>query len=144
MADSSAACPVNGTLGKPVKTITLKALLTPQALATLEPHESYRFCPAPDCPTVYYSSSRTYSTADLNVPVLHKDPGADVPVCFCFSHTRRTLGEAVLQGAAPQVLQSIRAHLQAGRCGCEVRNPQGSCCLGNVTRVLAALEKERA
>lgn len=138
MEHDADVCPVNGVKGKAVKVVTLKALLTPQALATLEPHEQHRFCLDPDCPTVYYSPSRTYRGEDLKVPVFQKDPGADVPVCYCFAHTRRDLGRAVQENTAERIPRSIRAHIQAGRCGCEVTNPQGSCCLGNVTRAVSA------
>ena len=30
------------------------------------------------------------------------------------------------------ILQHITAEVKAGNCACEIRNPQGSCCLGNV------------
>ena len=34
----------------------------------------------------------------------------------------------------PMIPGQIRAHQLAGRCACEIHNPQGACCLGNVTR----------
>jgi len=42
--------------------------------------------------------------------------------------------QAVRQGGNP--LQEIRNHVQEGRCGCEVNNPQGACCMGNVTEFI--------
>lgn len=33
-------------------------------------------------------------------------------------------------------LKEITIHTKAGRCGCEVNNPEGSCCLGNVNRLI--------
>lgn len=144
MDTTSGACPVNGMKGKAVKTITLKALLTPKALATLEPREEHLFCSDPDCPVVYFSSLLTYQAGDLKVPVFQKDSDADVPVCYCFDHTRHDLAQAAQQDTADHIPQSIRGHIKAGRCGCEVNNPQGSCCLGNITRTLSVLQSHKA
>ena len=43
-------CPTNGRPGKAVKLITLKALLNPEALAKLDPDDTYHFCSDPACP----------------------------------------------------------------------------------------------
>ena len=129
-------CPTCGTPGKAVKVITLKALLVPQALATLAPRESYRFCPEAGCEVVYFGNSGVYRQADVKVPVYQKDPGPEVPVCYCFGHPRAELTRALETGGGPLLERSIREHIAAGRCGCEVNNPQGSCCLGNVVTAL--------
>jgi hypothetical protein len=33
----------------------------------------------------------------------------------------------------------VTEHIRAGRCGCNVNNPQGSCCLGNIQAVVKEL-----
>jgi len=126
-ATESHACPSNGRAGRKVGTITLKALLLPPALATFEPAAEYRYCPDPACDTVYYGGGHEYRRADVEVPVYAKEAGDDVPVCYCFGWTRRRLREA-----GPVAAEQIRGHVQAGRCGCEVNNPKGRCCLGDV------------
>lgn len=130
------SCPVSGTRGKAVPLITLKALLTPLALARLTPEGAFRFCPDPTCDVVYFSAAQTYRMEDLKVPVFQKDQAPGVPVCFCFGHTRADLSAAAASGTGQALEASIRAHVQAGRCGCEINNPQGKCCLGNVVTVL--------
>ncbi|KYD23125.1 hypothetical protein B4135_0654 [Caldibacillus debilis] len=112
--------------------VTLKSLLKPAALAMLDPERDYAFCPNPSCETVYFASdgSLTFAVGDLKVPVFQKDSGMDVPVCYYFDWTRERIMEAVRHGVEP--LAEIKVHVQAGRCGCEVNNPQGSCCMGNV------------
>lgn len=129
-------CPACRTPGRPVKVITLKALLVPQALATLAPRESYRFCPDAGCDVVYFRNQGVYHQADVKVPVYQKDLGPEVPVCYCFGHPRAELTQALETGGGPLLEGSIREHIAAGRCGCEVTNPQGSCCLGNVVTAL--------
>ncbi|WP_019011639.1 hypothetical protein [Deinococcus aquatilis] len=52
----------------------------------------------------------------------------------------QTLGLAggLLSAGVKGLPEVIRGHIRANRCGCEVNNPQGSCCLGNVTRLIDA------
>ena len=118
------SCPITLTPGKPVKLVTLKALLKPGALAQLEPSATFRFCDAPDCPVVYFSEAQTFTTDDLLVPVYQKHPVGGALICSCFGHTAADLERD------PSLKEAIRAHTKANRCGCEVRNPQGACCLG--------------
>ncbi len=46
-----------------------------------------------------------------------------------------------------EAVARVRAHIKAQRCACEVRNPRGACCLGDVIdatkRVAAAAAVER-
>lgn len=137
------ACHACGQGSKAVKLVTLKALLTPAALATLEPGEAYRFCPGASCDVTYFSPSRTYGQREVKVPVFQKNLDGNVPVCSCFGHTRADLERATRDGHADAIPQSIQGHIQAGRCGCELNNPQGSCCLGNVNRTLVTLREAR-
>lgn len=134
-------CPVSGTRGKDVALVTLKALLIPAALARLEPKATFRYCPDATCDVVYYSPTQTYHAADLKVPIFHKQPSPEVPVCYCFGHTRADLSRAAASGSGQALEASIRGHVRVGRCGCEVNNPQGSCCLGNVVTFLRGQEQ---
>ncbi|ACO48245.1 putative iron-sulfur cluster-binding metallochaperone [Deinococcus deserti] len=134
-------CPTCGTTGRTVKLITLKALLRPPALATLDPNRIYRFCPNSGCEVVYFFDLFVYVRADVKVPVFQKDQATDTPVCYCFGLTRGDLSAAT-QGGLPETISStIQAHIKAGRCGCEVNNPQGKCCLGDIYKTLSALQQ---
>lgn len=132
-------CPECKQQGKAVEVITLKALLIPSTLATIDPQSSYGFCPNQSCEVVYFSDNQKFRRLDVKVPVFQKDDGADVPVCYCFGWTRQRLKHAVQQKKQPS--QQITEHVQANRCGCEVNNPQGSCCLGNVTAYVRSLSE---
>jgi hypothetical protein len=125
-------CPITGVLGQSVDTIILKALLCPAALATLDPQAQYQFCRDPSCDTVYFSDAQRFVRQDVEVPVLAKEPGGDVPVCYYFGWIRERI-----QAVGRPALEEIRAHVAAGRCGCEANNPKGACCMGDIGRVLA-------
>lgn len=127
-----AACPTNGKAGKRVDTQIVKAVLN-LPLNVLQNVE-YRFCSDPACPTVYYSADgvQIFSEADLRERVYQKHPqDADVFVCYCFRHT---LGEILADGK--RVTAEINQGIKNGQCACDIRNPQGSCCLGNVNSIV--------
>ena len=53
-------CKCRGSRSHGVALITLKALLTPAALARLNPEEAFRFCPELACDVVYFSPTLTF------------------------------------------------------------------------------------
>lgn len=138
------SCPACGTRGRPVPPITLKSLLRPGALERLDPRQQYLFCPAADCDVVYFGAAPQplYTVTDLKVPVFPKDRGDDVPVCYCFHWTRRRLRDDLRTHGRSTAPGAIQALVRREVCGCEVNNPQGSCCLGNVQRVVRELQHE--
>jgi hypothetical protein len=114
-----------------VETITVKALLRPEALRRLNP-SYYRFCSTPSCPVVYFGSRETFDRADVAVPVFQKEPAGSRTVCYCFAVTEADLRLEIVETGRSTAAEQITAHVKAGRCACEIKNPQGSCCLGNV------------
>ena len=140
--ETSFTCPQGNNRGKPVQRITLKSLLRPSALERLEPQSDYRFCDTPECPVVYFSpQGDTFTTQDLKVPVFQKDNGNDVYVCYCFGWSRQRLQNELVTIGQSTAIDCITAHIKAKRCGCEVNNPQGSCCLINVKRTLQQIQQ---
>lgn len=130
-------CPKNETKGKKVKSITLKSLLKPSALENLNPDTTYYLCEASDCSVVYFNEKgQSFSTEQIKVPVFQKDKSLDIPVCYCFGWSRDRIQQEIIQMGKSSAEANIRGHIQAGRCGCEVNNPQGSCCLGNVRAIV--------
>lgn len=131
-------CPVCDRKGRRVEVITLKALLRPEALARLDAGAAYRFCRTTTCPVVYFAdgSDTVFRKGDLKVRVGLKETEEPAPVCYCFGHTRGSVGEEIQRTGRSTAVESITAHIQAGRCGCEVNNPSGACCLGEVSKVV--------
>ena len=74
------------------------------------------------------------SETDLSVRVHAKHPDDDtVPVCYCFDYTPADIEASTRE--------AITREVQAGHCACEVRNPKGSCCLGDIARVEQRLRR---
>ena len=60
-------------------------------------------------------------------------------VCYCFGVGRSDLARAAAAGDPEAPLRRIVAEVRAGRCACEVKNPAGHCCLGELRREIDAL-----
>ena len=132
------SCPVSGTIGTRVDLVTVKALLSMVALHRLE-GKAYRFCPEPSCEVVYFDrgAGSAFEKQDLSVRVGLKESEDPIPVCYCFGFTVADLRNDVASQGETGIPASIAAEVRAGHCACEVKNPEGSCCLGNVSRAIA-------
>jgi hypothetical protein len=141
---TQAVCPVCGQRGKPVDGQTVKALLAVSLVRVT--HEPYLFCANPDCDGVYYSADgeQTFSTTEMRERVYQKEPGAgDVFVCYCFRHTPDQIRAEIAATGRSTVVDAINAGIRAGACACDLRNPQGSCCLGNARALVGLLLTEK-
>jgi len=134
-----AACPISGTAGRTVELLTVKALLTESALRRVTDSQQ-RFCPAPACDVVYFTDSgETYSSGDVRVPVWQKEAAGARMLCYCFGESEARIRDEIRATGESQAVARIRAHIEKGRCACEVRNPRGTCCLGDVTAAVTRI-----
>lgn len=134
------ACPTCGKHGKPVNTQTIKALLN-VTLEILRP-VPYRFCETPDCPVVYFAENHSHRITEkqLRVRVHQKHlREGDVLVCYCFFHSPDTIRAEITRQGSTDVVERVTALTKIDVCACDIRNPQGSCCLGNLRRVVNSI-----
>jgi hypothetical protein len=131
--DAALFCPVSRGKGKPVDEQTVKALLVEQALRRFTPSE-HRFCQDAECEVVYFDTAgNQYTTADVRVPVWQKEPCGARMVCYCFGENEADIRSEIERFGQSDAVGRVRRHIEAGRCACEIRNPRGACCLGDVT-----------
>lgn len=127
-------CRQCGYEGQPVGRITVQALLKPEARGEVNGSQ-YVFCETPTCPVVYYAADGTRLRKEqVRVRVGLKETEDPVPVCYCFGVTERMIHEEVRRTGQSSASARIRAEVKAGNCRCEVENPSGRCCLGDVIR----------
>ncbi|MEP7356642.1 MAG: (2Fe-2S)-binding protein, partial [Anaerolineales bacterium] len=111
-------------------------------LTEVSSYAPYRFCPSPGCPTVYYRGDgmQVFGEQELRERVYQKhtdDPS--ILICYCFGYrVADVLAEWEREGVTT-VIERIQAGIQAGQCACDIRNPQGRCCLGNVRELVDRL-----
>lgn len=129
-------CPSCRKWGKAVPMETVKAQLAISLHALTQ--TGYRFCATPDCPVVYFTPDGEgwFTTDQIRERVYQKQPDDDtVLVCYCFAHSASELRNGDVTAQAT-ILADITAGTKQGQCACELRNPQGACCLGNVRRLI--------
>ena len=135
------SCPECGKTGKPVQKQTVNAMLS----VTLRSAQdmNYLFCRTRKCPVVYFSADgdNIFTVDKVRERVYQKEPEADdVLVCYCFRHTVDDIKNSSAE-VRLAVLENIGTGINAGQCACDLRNPQGSCCLGNVRRLIKQLQQ---
>jgi len=131
-------CPACGELGRPVQRLTLGALVKAKYRARIPHQEAFCFCKTPSCEVVYFAAGKAlFKKDDLGVPVGLKEPSdPTAPVCYCFGWTPQRIRAEIDTAGKSTVIEQIKAQVKAGNCYCEVTNPQGSCCLGNVAQAV--------
>lgn len=137
----TSACQICSEGGRIVAKQTVVHQVKSEKLSSVGDAE-YRICGAPNCDVVYYSEDgNVFTIDDLREPVTSKTKGDDRPICYCFGFTEGNLRrEIVIKGVTTiptQITQLIKEKL----CACEIRNPSGTCCLGEVNRTVQRIFK---
>lgn len=108
-------------------------MVTLEVPASALAHSSYHYCASEACPLVYYGPDGVeIQRRQVRVPVDAKDPGLDVPLCYCFGYTRRSIAEEIAATGRSGALAAVSRELRAGHCACAVKNPSGRCCIGDI------------
>lgn len=138
------ACPSCGARSKKVELLTVKSLVRHLPLGS--PPAQYYFCEAQGCDVVYFaadSAALVFRSHDLLVRVGCKETEDPIPVCYCFGFTRREIAEEAAREGRSAAAEAVQAEVRAGRCACEVKNPSGKCCLGEITRIAESAKREK-
>ncbi|MBI2645932.1 MAG: copper chaperone Copz family protein [Deltaproteobacteria bacterium] len=127
-------CPTCQKKGKKVGLITVFQLVKHPFQKEINRKSQYYFCKEKDCEVVYFSSEINdflFKKEHLLVKVGQKE-NTPRHVCYCFDYTDQDILEEIQKTGKSTATQIITQNIKEGLCACEVRNPQGSCCLGNV------------
>ncbi|MBZ0188216.1 MAG: hypothetical protein K8F91_18345 [Candidatus Obscuribacterales bacterium] len=135
----SAICKKCSHKGRSVQRVTPESLLLTEAQTRLGENQYY-YCPSETCNVVYFSNEDDsyFQKSDLSVRVGQKEADDPVTVCYCFGHTQQSVCEEIRKTGKSTVEADITSKVKAGLCSCEKTNPQGSCCLGNVSKAVKA------
>jgi hypothetical protein len=139
-----AVCPTNGKLGKRVDSLIVKSMLS-ASLMNVE-NVQYYFCREADCPTVYYSidGSQIFTESELRERVYQKHPDDErVLICYCFNHTLASIHKEIKEIGQSSIITTINKGIHLGKCACDIRNPQGDCCLGNVSKFVKNIQNNQ-
>jgi len=130
------SCPNCGKIGKPVQALTIKALTKKDWPGHQKITDGY-YCTNPNDPTVYYFTDKnlTIDTQDVSVRVGIKEVEEPIYVCYCFKHTKAEISEDFRVNGYSTIEEDVRKKVKEKECFCEISNPSGKCCLGDIRRV---------
>jgi len=137
-------CFVCGTEGRPVERQTVLHHIKYEHLDRVN-GEAYRFCPDPNCEVVYYGDHGTrFGVDDLRERVSAKTTGDGRPICYCFGFTEGDARKEIVHTGKTTIPATVSRLIKGGMCACEIRNPAGVCCLGQVNQTIKRLYQERS
>lgn len=95
-------------------------------------------CAEPRCPVGYHGDDGAIvPVVDLVVRPGYKDASDPLALlCYCFLHTRGDVQREAEGNGVDDILSAVRAAVAIGNCACEVRNPRGVCCIGDIKRAV--------
>jgi len=131
-------CPSCGGEGRSVKPVTLESLVADETRVRVGGTDGFRFCAEPGCDVAYFhaQSGQTIVREEVRVPIGQKETSPGRTVCYCFGYTAAEVKEQVAATGTSVIPDEIGAKCKQGLDRCDETNPQGTCCLGNVRRVL--------
>ncbi|RUM75026.1 MAG: hypothetical protein DSZ10_00605 [Sulfurovum sp.] len=135
-------CPRCGASAKMVLGKTLSHLLTDRVKAKLASLKGFHYCKTPSCAVVYFRGEEILTQDALTVSVGLKEGVSPATVCYCFGWTKEKIAEELKSTGKTTALEDIKAKMEDPGCSCEILNPSGACCLGDVSKAIKELEAE--
>jgi hypothetical protein len=130
-------CPGCEDSGRSVSSETVHAMLGTTPTQSGDDPVSWHVCLSHTCRVAYYATERSISIDEVLEIVPHKKGSADPKICFCFEYRISHLVRSVTGDTSMHpIVQEIRARCREGLGRCETKNPEGRCCLGNITELL--------
>jgi len=133
------ACPVCGEKAKGVLGKTLQHLLTQEAKQKLSCFDGFYYCKTVTCKLVYFRGDEILTQKDMSVVVGLKEGATPATVCYCFGWSKEKIKAELATTGQTTALEDIKAKMQDPGCACEILNPSGGCCLGDVGKAIKEL-----
>ena len=138
-AASVALCAECGMKGRSVERRTVLHHVKGELLARVS-DDDYRFCAAPACAVVYYGTrGAVFTVNDVRELITAKASGEVRPLCYCFGFTEGDIRKEIAQTKGTSIPSQIGQFIKEKMCACEIRNPSGACCLGEVNKTVKQL-----
>ncbi len=136
-----AHCPRCQAQAKGVLSKTLVYLLQEETKEKLSSLEGYHFCKTPSCEVVYFKDDTILTQEDIKVTVGCKEGASPATVCYCFNWTKEKIQAQLKETGNCTALEDIKEKMKNPGCSCEILNPSGGCCLGDVGKVIKEMKK---
>ena len=133
-------CPRCGHEARGVLPKTLEHLLTRETKNHLDTLEAFYYCTTPACAVIYFRDQTVLTQKDVMVTVGCKEGAEPQTVCYCFGWTGEKIRRDFEERGRTSALDDIKAKMKDPGCSCEILNPSGGCCLGDVTKTIKRFE----
>lgn len=134
-------CPVCHEQAKGVLAKTVEHLLTDEAKKELTRFDGFYYCKTPTCEGVYFRDKEILTQKDLSVVVGLKEGASPATVCYCFEWSKEKIREELVEKGETVALKDIKAKMENPGCSCEIHNPSGGCCLGDVSKAIKDIRR---
>lgn len=129
----SNVCKECGERAKSVQSMTLYHMLKRPFVNEIQ-DTTYFHCETLECDVVYFSNEtgQYFVQAQIRVFVGSKQKGPEKQLCYCFDYAAKDINYEIENTGKSSAAEDITAKVQAKLCACEIKNPAGRCCLGQV------------
>lgn len=125
-------------VGEPSVAIETVKAMVDFPLWNIQAGDEFFYNTETDSENVYFSikSGMLIDEKDIREKVFNKhQDDDDTYVCYCF---KVKVGD--IRNASPkerqEILERIKTASKNGQCSCKTRNPKGSCCIGDVKKLI--------
>jgi len=133
-------CPSCHKMAKGVLAKTFDALVKEQIKAKFDCFDGFYYCKTPTCKTVYFRGDTILTQEDMKVVVGLKEGAAPATMCYCFGWSKEKIRAELEATGQTRALEDIKAKMKDPGCSCEILNPSGACCLGDVTKAIKEIK----
>ncbi|MCH7763373.1 MAG: hypothetical protein IIB95_06475 [Candidatus Marinimicrobia bacterium] len=135
-------CPSCDQKGKQVDLLTIRSITRRDFPHYGELTKGF-LCLNPDDATVYYFSNLDFivNQDDVVTDIGFKTNSNTKTVCYCFRHTKHDIIDDYLKHGKSNIENDVRQKVKDKQCTCEVSNPKGKCCLGDIRTVIKGVEE---
>ena len=134
------SCPKCQLLAKGVLSKTVEHLLTEEAKSKLSCFEGFHFCQTPTCEVIYFRNERIVTQKEMSVVVGHKEGATPATICYCFEWTKEKIKAEIDATGDSTALDDIKEKMERVGCSCDILNPSGGCCLGDVGKMIKEIK----
>lgn len=141
---SGPICNLCGQPGQKVDKRTIRFLVKGKWQKDVRDDVDYYFLSNPDCSVVYFSTDMEhfFSKDQLRIRVGQKEYNDPIPLCYCFNFYRHDIKADIKATGQTRIPDFIKKMVKEKVCACEITNPQGRCCLGNITKAIKEIKNE--
>ncbi len=137
------ACPECNVRAKGVLGKTVETLLRGKSKSDLSCFDGFYYCKTPSCKIIYFREGTSLTQKDINVIVGLKNGASPATVCYCFEWTKEKIKSELEKTGNTIALEDIKIKMKNPGCACEVMNPSGSCCIGDITKAIKEIKSEQ-